>query len=38
MCGEFPGILDDEFLQVIIYRTRLVVCQLLDLLFGEPSP
>jgi len=34
MGGEFLGILDDEFLQVIIYRTRLVVCQLLDLLFG----
>jgi hypothetical protein len=34
MCGEFLGILDNEFLQVIIDQTRLVVCQLLDLLFG----
>jgi hypothetical protein len=38
VCGEFLGILDDEFLQGIIDRTRLVVCQLLDLLFGQPSP
>jgi hypothetical protein len=35
---EFLGILNDEFLQIIIYRTRFVVHQLIDLLFAEPSP
>ena len=36
--GEVLGILNDEFLQVIVYRTRLVVRQLIDLLLAEPSP
>jgi hypothetical protein len=35
---EFFGVLDDQLLQIVVYRTAFIVRKLLDLLFGESRP